>query len=416
MLKSDRSPNWIAFSGDAELLRGKRVSAEMRMGRRWHFVSSGTVRVSGPREDGKMAIDLVMALPNPKPGNEHLVVPLQAGEIARLVPVARGDADFRYDGVLYINDDEYEDACSVRGAGSPKVVTPDKGDCASPSLRILYVENHLVFAENVIRQFLSHHTMTVAPSLSAARQALETGSFDLLLVDYDLDDGKGDALVKELHASSRPVLAIGVSSHDDGNSALLRAGAVAVCSKMQFDRIQSVIDSVTAHDKPGGSSLLWWVIPGALAGMPMPFIHPERRLSMGGALKAYEDELPALFGSGVRAVVSLLNIPSDAAVYESAGFAFKCLPVPDGGAPTVEQAQEFIAFVDRQLADHRPVAVHCEAGLGRTGTILATYLISQGDSAELAISRVRAAENSAVETPRQIQFLEEFASSRHGQR
>ena len=415
MLKSDRSPIWITLSGEIEQIRGKRVSAEMRMGRRWHFISSGTVRVTGPREDGRVAVDLVMALPEPSPTKEHMVVPLEAAEVDRLVPAAREGYGFRYDGVLYITDDEYEDAGSVRGAGPPKVVTPDKGDCASPSLRILYVENHAVFAENVIRQFLSHHTVTVAPSLSAARQALETGSFDLLLVDYDLDDGKGDALVKELHASSRPVLAIGVSSHDEGNSALLRAGAVAVCSKMHFDRIQSVIDSVTAQNKASASNLLWWIIPDALAGMPMPFIHPERRLNMGGALTTYEDELPALHTAGVRAIVSLLNIPSDTAVYESVGFAFKCLPVPDGGAPTAEQAQDFIAFVDRQLADHRPVAVHCEAGLGRTGTMLATYLISQGDSAELAISPVRAAESSAVETPRQIQFLEQFATSRRRQ-
>jgi len=42
--------------------------------------------------------------------------------------------------------------------------------------------------------------------------------------------------------------------------------------------------------------------------------------------------------------------------------------------------------------------------------MLATYLISQGDGAELAIARVRAAESSAIETPRQIQFLENFAA------
>lgn len=132
---------------------------------------------------------------------------------------------------------------------------------------------------------------------------------------------------------------------------------------------------------------------------------------MGGPLTAYEDELAALYTAGVRAVVCLLNIPSDALVYESAGFYFKCLPVPDGGAPTAEQAHDVIAFVDRQLSDHRPVAVHCEAGLGRTGTMLATYLISRGETAASAISRVRAAEKSAVETPRQIQFLEQFAAS-----
>ena len=33
-------------------------------------------------------------------------------------------------------------------------------------------------------------------------------------------------------------------SHSEGNTALTQAGASAICSKMQFDRIQSIIDSV----------------------------------------------------------------------------------------------------------------------------------------------------------------------------
>ena len=156
-------------------------------------------------------------------------------------------------------------------------------------------------------------------------------------------------------------------------------------------------------------SLLWWVIPGVLAGMPMPFVHPERRLNGGGALEEYEDELPELYSTGIRAVVSLLNIPSDAVVFESAGFSFRCLPVADGAAPTMEQAAEFVRFVEAQRQEQRPVAVHCEAGLGRTGTMLALYLISQGESAEAAIRRVREVEKVAVETPRQIQFLEQYA-------
>jgi hypothetical protein len=41
--------------------------------------------------------------------------------------------------------------------------------------------------------------------------------------------------------------------------------------------------------------------------------------------------------------------------------------------------------------------------------MLATYLISQGASAEAAIWRIRTVERSAVETPLQIQFLERFA-------
>ena len=159
-------------------------------------------------------------------------------------------------------------------------------------------------------------------------------------------------------------------------------------------------------------NLLWWVIPNVLAGMPMPFIHLERRLNHGGALAAYNDELPDLYAAGIRTIVSLLNIPTDKPIYESAGFAFLCLPVPDGSAPTIDQVLDFTNFVDGQRAGNHPVAVHCEAGLGRTGTMIAAYLIFKGDTLESAIARVRSAESKAIETPAQIQFLQQLTSPR----
>lgn len=170
-------------------------------------------------------------------------------------------------------------------------------------------------------------------------------------------------------------------------------------------------DNPATMTSPDSEHLLWWIIPEALAGMPMPFIHPERRMNGGGTLEDYTDDLLTLHRAGICAVVSLLNLPSDESIYREAGFSFICLPVPDGGAPTVDQAAEFVRFVTENRMKNQAVAVHCEAGLGRTGTMLAVYLISTGKTATEAIHMIRAVEKSAVETERQIQFLQNYAAS-----
>jgi len=60
--------------------------------------------------------------------------------------------------------------------------------------------------------------------------------------------------------------------------------------------------------------------------------------------------------------------------------------------------------------------VHCGAGLGRTGTVLACYLISRGLCAEHAIDRVRDARPGAIEAINQIAFVYYFERLIKGQR
>ena len=108
-------------------------------------------------------------------------------------------------------------------------------------MKILFVENHSVFAQQAINHFLSDHQVTVVPSLSMARSSLAADRFNLLLIDYDLDDGKGEELVRELREAGSKIRIIGVSAREEGNAALLHAGVDAICSKMEFNRIQELI-------------------------------------------------------------------------------------------------------------------------------------------------------------------------------
>ena len=53
--------------------------------------------------------------------------------------------------------------------------------------------------------------------------------------------------------------------------------------------------------------------------------------------------------------------------------------------------------------------LHCDAGLGRTGTVLAAYLVSRGESASAALEKVRAMRPGSVETPDQEQVITKYA-------
>ena len=138
-----------------------------------------------------------------------------------------------------------------------------------------------------------------------------------------------------------------------------------------------------------------FLIENKLAGMG----HPGDRSNL-------PETLHALRCRGIGAVVSLdeEGLPDD--VVAQSGFEYRHFPIDDFCAPTVEQAKAFARFVDEQLARGHAVVAHCWAGIGRTGTMLACYLIHGGQPADEAQRKVRRL--GGIESREQERFLCEF--------
>ncbi len=91
----------------------------------------------------------------------------------------------------------------------------------------------------------------------------------------------------------------------------------------------------------------------------------------------------------------------------------------DWTAPSQKQIGRVLSFVARALADGKAVAVSCGAGYGRTGTILACYLVSKGIPAEAALEKLIAARpcsREVLQVPGQKRAVLEFGERLQGSR
>lgn len=140
-----------------------------------------------------------------------------------------------------------------------------------------------------------------------------------------------------------------------------------------------------------------WVVEGKLAGMARP-----------GAYQPLDDDLAALGALGIRLLVSLTEEPTSEADAAGHGIDVLHLPVQDFTPPTQDQLFAFVHATRESLAANRPVVVHCGAGLGRTGTVLAAYFVTEGMTATEAIAEVRRQRPGSIETPEQEQAVHTF--------
>jgi protein-tyrosine phosphatase len=64
-------------------------------------------------------------------------------------------------------------------------------------------------------------------------------------------------------------------------------------------------------------------------------------------------------------------------------------PITDFGVPSTVQMQGILHSIDEALQHGGKVYVHCRAGIGRTGTVAATWLVNQGMNGQAALDLLR---------------------------
>ncbi len=119
------------------------------------------------------------------------------------------------------------------------------------------------------------------------------------------------------------------------------------------------------------------------------------------ATERLEADLAYLRDQGIDTVVSLMDPPLEPEALEPFGVEVFHLPFPDKEAPTQEQIDQFVVFVDEKLKGGHRVLAHCLGGYGRTGTMLACYLVYRGQTAAEALAEVRQKRPGSVETETQ---------------
>lgn len=113
---------------------------------------------------------------------------------------------------------------------------------------------------------------------------------------------------------------------------------------------------------------------------------------------------------GVTLVVRLNNPLYDRNVFVDAGIEHVDMYFDDGSNPSDEILRDFIWRADRVIKSGGRVAVHCKAGLGRTGVLIGAYLIwKHGFSAREIIGYMRLMRPGCVVGPQQ-HFMYENAT------
>ena len=141
-----------------------------------------------------------------------------------------------------------------------------------------------------------------------------------------------------------------------------------------------------------------WIEDGRLAATPMP-----------GITIGIDQDLTLLKQAGITVLVTLTEQNFPQTILAEHGLRNVHFPIADRKAPSTADTDVLVNQMHELLNNGEVLAVHCLAGLGRTGTILAAYMVKEkGVSAQVALNQIRHFNRQFVQTDDQEDFLMEY--------
>ena len=149
---------------------------------------------------------------------------------------------------------------------------------------------------------------------------------------------------------------------------------------------------------------------GIITGKPDNFSWLIKGKLAGSAIPTSKDEIKWLHEEGVKSIVTIREEPLDVDWTDNMNYLH--VLSNDMGVPTFDDLKNSIDFIHQRIENDEPVMVHCLAGLGRTGTILACYLIKyEKMSAEDAIQHVREKRHGSIQSFVQEELIFQYAKT-----
>lgn len=132
----------------------------------------------------------------------------------------------------------------------------------------------------------------------------------------------------------------------------------------------------------------------------------------GSELPETLDDLEQLNKMGIKVIISLesaiLNLKHHSSLEQN--FQHHELFITDYDIPNEEQVEEFLNIVEKARKEKKPVLVHCYAGCGRTGVMLALAekIIYKTEDGSKAIANLRKVRPCSVESKNQQEFVKSY--------